>query len=181
MEALKAFGDDWAAVGVGGDEAGVDAVGNKLVDAFAGADGAGLCFKDLARAPAAPDTEATGGDVTDNADGAAVAVEKFRVYREAHADGVDGIALWNEKARARGKAGAAEETLRALGEGVGDFDIYAVKRGHLRLMIDSTGDNKRTTARWRRNIYYLLSVIYYLLSVICKAKARRFRGGPLLC
>ena len=90
------------------------------MDAFAGADGASLGFEDLARAPATPDERATGGDVTDNADCRPVAREKLGINRKAHADGVDCVAAGYEEPFARGKAVAAEETLRALGEGVGD-------------------------------------------------------------
>ncbi len=125
-KALEAFEEDGAAIGIGGENAGVDAVGNKLVDAFPGTDDAGLCFENLASMEAAPDTEAAGGDVADNADGTAVAVEEFGIDRKAHTDGVDGGALRNEKARTRGKSGATEEALRALGEGVGDCGDDAV-------------------------------------------------------
>ncbi len=129
-KALEAFEEDGAAVGIGGDEAGVDAVGNKLVDAFAGADGAGLCFENLARAPAAPDERATGGDVMDNAKGRAIAREKLGIDGKAHADGVDCVAAGYEEALAGGKAVAAEETLRAFGEGVGDGGADAVDDFH---------------------------------------------------
>ena len=62
------------------------------------------------------DEGTVGRDVGADAEDAVVAVEEDEVERVTHADGVDGIAMFNEECVAFGWRGMEEEAAKTLGE-----------------------------------------------------------------